>query len=383
MSIDWEKKLENTVERYKNGEVNRRDFIKYLAIAGAGLGLVGGPFRGLARAEWTIRFDGWGGTSKDTLRKHAFKPFYDKTTIKVVDGEVGDPEKFFVCVQKTFPAGGEYNLAVLSDVFTYARYAELGYNVVLKEEKIPNLAKVMTPLLQPLRDITGGKLSAIPYNVGQTGIAYNTKQVSKEKAQELGVGLLWDESLSGKLGAHKDWKTGIWFGALKTDQNPNEIDDMGDVWDALKKQRKLIKSYWNSGSELTALLSKGEIAAAPAWSGQVASLQAKGLPIGFLAPNGTLSWMDYIYVFKCTNVDLAQLLINYMLEPVCALAVAKTQKFPPSLDPTKVSMPDEIKKLPGFDSTGTLEGYTFAKPAYWNSKMTEWPTKWNGIVSGA
>ena len=383
MSINWEKKLENMVERYRNGEVNRRDFVKYLAIAGASLGLVGGPFRGRAEAEWTIRFDGWGGTSSEALRKYAFKPFYEKTSIKVVDGELGDPEKYLICVQKSFPDGGEYNLALLSGVDEYARYAALGYNTVLKEDKIPNLANVMTAMLQPLRDITDGKLSAIPYDYGQTGIAYDTKQVSREKAEELGVGLLWDQALSGKLGCYKDWRTGIWFGALKTGQDPNDIEDMDAVWDALTQQRKMIKKYWSTGSELMKLLSKGEIAATPAWSGRVAALQSKGLPIGYLAPKGAYSWMEHIYVFKCTNADLAQLLINYMLEPDCAIAVAKGQKYPPSLDPTKVPMPAEITKLPGFDPTGTLEGHTFAKPAYWNSKQQEWTAKWKGIVAGA
>jgi spermidine/putrescine transport system substrate-binding protein len=49
-------------------------------------------------------------------------------------------------------------------------------------------------MIKPLREITKGTLSAVPYDLGQTGIAYNTKHISKEKAEKLGASLLWDKA---------------------------------------------------------------------------------------------------------------------------------------------------------------------------------------------
>jgi spermidine/putrescine transport system substrate-binding protein len=72
-----------------------------------------------------------------------------------------------------------------------------------------------------------------------------------------------------------------------------------------------------------------------------------------------------------------------MLEPDAAIAVAQGQKYPPALDPTKVEMPDDVKKLPAFDPTGKLNGYLFADPAYWNKHQIEWAEKWDRIIAGA
>jgi len=386
MKKDWEKRLDSVNQRYMNGEVSRRDFFKYLGIAGAAAGLVGGPFGLLTRSAWadkSIRFDGWGGSVSEAFRKYAFEPFTKATGVKVIDGEFGDMDTYLTRVKASFPPGGEFNLAHLSGVFDYARYVGLGYDVVLDEEKISNLKNVMSAMMEPYRAVTNGKLSAVPYDYGQTGIAYNTKHISKDKAEKLGASLLWDKDLDGKLGSWGDWRTNIWYGALHTGQNPNEIKDMKAVWDVLRKQRKMVKKYWGSGAELMSLLANEEIYATVAWSGRVAALQAQGHPIGFLSPHNCYSWQECIFVIKGSDLDVAQKLLDFMLAPEASIAVAEGQKYPPSLDPTKVPMTETVKKLPAFDPTGKLEGYLFADPAYWNGHQIEWAEKWDRVKAGS
>jgi len=384
MEKDWEKRLDNINERYMNGDVSRRDFFKYLGIAGAAAGLVGGPFGLLTRSAWaakSIRFDGWGGSTSEAFRKYAFDPFTKATGVKVIDGEFGDMDTYLTRVKASFPPGGEFNLAHLSGVFDYARYVGLGYDVVLNESKISNLKNVMSAMMEPYRAVTRGKLSAVPYDYGQTGIAYNTKYISKGKAEKLGASLLWDKDLKGKLGSWGDWRTNIWYAALHTGQHPNKIKDMEAIWDALRKQRKMIKKYWGSGAELMSLLANEEIYATVAWSGRVAALQAQGHPIGFLSPYNCYSWQECIFVIKGSDLDVAQKLLDFMLAPEAAIAVAEGQKYPPSLDPTKVPMTEVVKKLPAFDPTGKLEGYLFADPGYWNGHQVEWAEKWDRIMA--
>jgi spermidine/putrescine transport system substrate-binding protein len=48
-------------------------------------------------------------------------------------------------VKASYPPGGEFNIAHLSAVFDYARYAELGFASVLDESKIPNLKTSWNP----------------------------------------------------------------------------------------------------------------------------------------------------------------------------------------------------------------------------------------------
>lgn len=385
MGKDMNKQLDSMYQRYLNGGVTRRDFIKVLGLAGAAAGLVGGPFGLLTRPAWaakSIRFDGWGGSTSEAFRKYAFDPYTKATGIKVIDGEFGDMDTYLTRVKASFPPGGEFNLAHLSGVFDYARYVGLGYDTVIDESKIANLKNVMASMIEPYRAITKGKLSAVPYDLGQTGIAYNTKYITKDKAEKLGASLLWDKDLKGKLGSWGDWRTNIWYAALHTGQHPNEIKDMKAVWDALREQRGMVKKYWGSGAELMSLLANEEIYATVAWSGRVALLQDQGHPIGFLAPKNCYSWQECIFVIKGTDLDAAHQLLDFMLAPEAAIAVAEGQAYPPSLDPTKVPMTDKIKKLPAFDPTGKLDGYLFADPMYWNGHQLEWAEKWDRVKAG-
>jgi spermidine/putrescine transport system substrate-binding protein len=380
-----EKQLDQAFERYKKGELSRRDFVRYLGMTGAAVGLAGGPFGYLAKealAAQSIRFDGWGGVTSEAFRKHAFDPFTKATGVKVIDGEFGDADTYLTRVKASYPPGGEFNLAHLSGVFDYARYVGLGFDLELDESKIPNLKNVMSAMMKPYRAITKGKLSAIPYDFGQTGIAYNTKFISRSKAEKMGAALLWDKDLKGKLGSWTDWRTNIWYAALKSGQNPNNIKYLDVIWSELRAQRDLMKKYWESGAELMNLLANEEIYATVAWSGRVAALQQQGHPIGFLAPHNTFSWQECIFVLKGSDMNTACKLLNYMLEPEAAITVAIGQNYPSSLDPTKVKMPEAVSKLPGFDPTGKLEGYLFADPDYWNGKQVEWAEKWDRIRAG-
>jgi spermidine/putrescine transport system substrate-binding protein len=380
-------KLDRLYEAYKSGKISRRQFLKYLGLAGATIGLVGSPFGNAVKEAWaakSIRFDGWGGVVSEAFRKYAFEPFTKATGVKVIDGEFGDMDTYLTRVKASYPPGGEFNIAHLSAVFDYARYVDLGFSTVLDESKIPNLKNVMVSMIEPLREITKGTLSAVPYDLGQTGIAYNTKHISKDKAEKLGVSLLWDKDLKGKLGSWGgDHRTNMWYAALHTGQSPNNMTDLKAIWAALREQRGLMKKYWASGAELMSLLANEEIYATVAWSGRVAALQQEGHPIGYLSPKGTYSWMEYLFVLKGTDLDVAEKLLNFMLAPEAAIAVSEGQNYPPSLDPTKVELPEKIKKMPAFDPTGKLEGYLFAKPAYWNANQVEWTEMWDRIKAGS
>ncbi len=47
--------------------------------------------------------------------------------------------------------------------------------------------------------------------------------------------------------------TNMWYAALHTGQDPNNIKDEKAVFAAWKEQRGMIKKYWASGSELMSL----------------------------------------------------------------------------------------------------------------------------------
>jgi spermidine/putrescine transport system substrate-binding protein len=383
--MDDQKRYERLLERYRNGDLDRRTFLSLLGAATVTAGVVGTPVAGLRKAALaakpdSVRFDGWGGVVSEAFREYAFEPYEEETGIEVVDGTFGGADEYLARVRSAQP--GEFNVAHLSGVFDYVRYHNLGFSTKLDESNIPNLDLVIKTLQEPFREVSDGSLSAAPYDYGTTGLAYNRDVISDDEIKEKGPNILLDEAYKGKIGGWGEWKTRIWYGALQTGQDPNGIEDMEAVWEALRTHRDLALKYWQSGAELMSLLANGEIHVTEGWSGRIAALQEQGHNIGYYDPPGGLGWQECLFVLKGSPMEACEQLLNFMLEPEVAIAVAEGQNYPPALDPNKVELTEKVKNLPAYDPTGKLDGLNFFKPAYWNSNEGDWSKKFGRIQRG-
>ncbi|BCG79297.1 ABC transporter substrate-binding protein [Mesorhizobium sp. 113-3-3] len=380
MKLSNGKRLERLHDRYQNGDLSRRTFLTLTAAAAAAVGLDMPWMRQALAAVQEVRFDGWGGTVQDAIDKYAFQPYTAKTKIKVVQGTFGDEDEIITKIKTAKP--GDYQVIHSSGVNYYIKYVNGGLTSEINEANIPNMANVLQPMIDPFRKLTP-KLSAVPYDYGTTGIAYNTKVISPEEAKEKGAALLLDKKYAGKVGGYSDMTTRVWYAALATGQDPNNLKDMDTIWAKVRETRDLAKKFWSSGAELMDLLSKGEIVVTDAWSGRVAALQDQGHPIGYLDPAGSYAWMEDMLILKGSPMAECEELINFMLDPATSIAVAEGQSYPPSLDPTKVKLTEKIEKLPAFDKTGTMKALTFADPVYWATNEDAWTKQWNRISKGA
>ncbi|TJX49389.1 MAG: ABC transporter substrate-binding protein, partial [Mesorhizobium sp.] len=333
MKLTTTKRLERLHDRYANGDLSRRTFLTLTAAAAASAGL-SMPWMGRALAAvQEVRFDGWGGTVQDAIDKFAFQPYTTKTKIKVVQGTFGDEDEIITKIKTAKP--GDYQVIHSSGVNYYIKYVNAGLTSEINEANIPNMANVLQPMIEPFRKLTP-KLSAVPYDYGTTGIAYNTKVISPEEAKEKGAALLLDKKYAGKVGGYSDMTTRVWYAALATGQDPNNLKDMDAIWAKVRETRDLAKKFWSSGAELMDLLSKGEIVVTDAWSGRVAALQDQGHPIGYLDPAGSYAWMEDMLILKGSPMAECEELINFMLDPATSIAVAEGQSYPPSLDLVRV-----------------------------------------------
>lgn len=387
MKIDSTKRFEKLTERLGNGDIDRRSALALLGCAGLAAGVGGGVMTGLSRHAMAsakeLYFEGWGGVVSEALRKYAFNPYEQASGNKVVDSAFGGEEEVLTKIKAAGSADG-HNILHSSGVSWYKRWTDNGFGSELNEKNIPNLTNVMDAIIKPFREITPNNLSGVPYDYGTTGIAYNTKYVSKEEAEALGANLLLKKELKGKIGGWGgDWANRAWYGALQSNQDPNNIKDWDAIWDKAREHRDLVLKYWDSGAELMDLLAKEEIYVTEAWSGRVAALQAQGHPIAYLDPKNGLAWMESMFVLKGSPMAEAEELLNFMLDPQTAIAVAEGQKYPPSLDPKKIKMTDAINALPAFDPTGTLNGLVFRNPDVWNPVEQDQKKVWNRVKKGA
>jgi len=379
--MDNTKRYERLLERYRDGDLDRRNFLGLIGAAGLAYG-VQTPFAKFAHAQDVkqVRFDGWGGVVSEAFREHAFEPYTKATGIEVVDGTFAGSDEYLAQVRSS--QEGEYNIAHLSGVFDYARYVNFGLTVELNLDNIPNMSLVMDALTSAFRGVTPDYLSAVPYDYGTTGLAYNRKYISDEEMKEKGASILIDEAYKGKIGGWGEWRTRIWYGALQTGQDPNNIQDMEAVWDAIRSHRDLALKYWSSGAELMSLLAEEEIYVTEGWSGRIAALQQQGHDIGYYDAPGSFAWQECLHVLKGSPVEACEELLNFMLAPETSIAVAEGQNYPPALDGTKVDLGDKIPTLPAYDPTGTLASLTFADPNYWNGNEAEWSETFSRVQRG-
>lgn len=378
--MDNSKRYDRLLDRYKNGDLDRRSFLGLIGAAGLAYG-VSTPFaKNALSAVKEVRFDGWGGVVSEALRKHAFDPFTKETGVKVVDGTFGSGDEYISRVKAS--QTGEYNIAHLSGVFDYDRYHELGLTSTLNEKNIPNLKNVIPKLVDVFREVTDGTLSCVPFDYGTTGIAYNRKHISDDEMKEKGAKILLDERLKGKIGGWSDWRTRIWYASLQTGQDPNNATDMDAIWEAIRTHRDLLLKYWGSGAELMSLLAEEEIYVTEAWSGRVFALQEQGHDIGYMDPPNGFGWQECLFVLKGSPMEESEQLLNFMLSKEASVAVAEGQNYPPALDPAKVDLGKKIPTLPAFDPTGTLSGLTFANSDYWNGNQQAWSKQFGRIQKG-
>ncbi|MGN6304220.1 MAG: ABC transporter substrate-binding protein [Mesorhizobium sp.] len=377
-------RYERLMDRYRNGDVDRRTFLGLVGAAAVSTGLAGGFLSGMSRQAIAqvqeVRFDGWGGVVQDALRKLAFEPFTKESNIKVVEGSFGGEDEIYTKVKASNT--GEYHIVESAGVEWYKRWVDAGLCEKLNETNIPNIQTLMPALIAPFRAVTPDALCGIPYHYGVTGIAYNTKYVSKEEAESLGAKLLLKKELKGKVTGWADWETRVWYGALMSDQDPNNIQDIDAVWAKVREHRDNVKKYWNSAAESMDLLASEEVYVAEAFSGRVALLQQQGYPIAYMDPPNSFGWIIDFLVLKGSPVEACETLINFMLDPATQITVAEAQLYPPGLDASKYEIPEAVKQFLTFDPTGTLKGITFADAKYWNDNQTEWQKIWNRIQRG-
>lgn len=385
MKFGDDKKYERLLEAYGNGDVSRRQLMGLLTVAAAAVGVVGGPFGKLTRealaAVEQVRFDGWGGIVSEAFHNFAFPPFTEKTGIKVVEGEFGDTEEFLTLVKASQP--GEYNIFLVSGVYDYARFNKAGFGSWINEANIPNLKNILPATIDAFKRETEGKISAVPFDYGTTGIAYNRKYISDDEAKQ-GAKILWDEKYKGKMAMYDSFQTRAWMASIYTGQDPQGATDTAAMWDACRKQRELVVKYWSSGQEFIDLMSKEEIILSDGWSGRVAALREAGQDIGFIdTANAGFAWLEGLMVLAGSPMPECEQLLDFCSDTKVAIAIAEGQNYPPALDPNKVELSAEVKALPGFDPTGKFENFVWEEAGYWTKNQDAFKKEWERISKGA
>jgi spermidine/putrescine transport system substrate-binding protein len=157
----------------------------------------------------------------------------------------------------------------------------------------------------------------MPFGWGRTSVTYRTDLV--EWDEEDSYGLLWDERYAGQMAVFDSVDETVFTAAIYAGVDPCNMSDeeLDLVMNLLAEQKKLMRFYAVSQSDITQAMAAGEIVAALTWDSGVAELKAQGIPVRMMLPKeGVETWCCGMVLMKdAPHEDKAYDLLNSMLSP--------------------------------------------------------------------
>jgi spermidine/putrescine transport system substrate-binding protein len=259
-------------------------------------------------------------------------PLYiDKAVIKRFDDEYGghckyveeinDNSEFYGKVRQQLAQGVPIgrDIVVLTD-YMASRWVRFGYVTPMDVRNVPN-KRNLVPNLQtigydPRRQFT------LPYQSGAIGIGYDLKQTGREVTS---IRELFDPRWKGRVTLFSEpydsagtvlLGEGVDATRATLDQMLGAIDRIGEANDAGQFRRF-------TGNDYTTDLTKGNIAMALAYSGDLVQLQSDNPNLRFAYPEeGAMLFTDNMMMpAKVEHPYAAEVMMNYLYEPEVAAVV--------------------------------------------------------------
>jgi spermidine/putrescine transport system substrate-binding protein len=270
-------------------------------------------------SNWTLYID-----VNEKTKSHPTLDLFKKktgTTVQYTE-DINDNASYFGKIQGPLSRGQsiDRDIIVMTD---NSRYPSLlikkGWVEKLDKSAIPNIANLQPALQHPNWD--PNRDYSLPWQSGMTGIAFNDKLTDPV----LSMGdLLENKKLKGKVTLLNEMADTLTLVMLANGDDPAKVTDA-----TFDKAVKRIKAAVDSGqirqftgNDYSGPLSKGDLAAAMAWSGDVVQLQAdnKHLHWNLPAAGGDI-WTDNMMIPKGGNVFTASTYMNFVYSPKIAALI--------------------------------------------------------------
>lgn len=269
----------------REGKISRRAFAR--SLAAVGISLVAMPLlpRRLRAAEGDhATYFTWGGFDIPDY----FTEYVERRGELPNFVTFGSAEEAFNRLNSGFVADIAH--PCLSDV---PRWSSTGMFQPVDTSRLSNWADVIPELYDVPYNMVDGKPWLVPFEWGQTSIAYRTDLFDLQGEESWDM--LWDQRHAGRLGSLGGGGDVWWCAAIKAGVPFDQIhteDAFTRIAAVLREQRPLIRMYTDDTTSLDTALASGEIVASMAWNSSVVSLTAQGVPVRFARPReGALTWV--------------------------------------------------------------------------------------------
>lgn len=282
--------------------------------------------RSVSFSNWPLYID---TDDEDENRRPTLDAFSEKTGIDVrYTEEINDNDEFFGKVSPSLMNHQEtgHDLVVVSD-WMAARFVHLGWAQKMDRSAQPNVAKHLDAQLRsPAFD--EGRLHTVPWQSGITGIAYNRKALGREIKS---VKDLWQPDLAGKVTLFSGLDESFSLlmqgnGVDVTRWTESDFHRMCDQVESMVKKRHIRRF---TGNDYTSDLSKGDVLACQAYSGDVIQLQADNPDIEFVVPEeGAELWAESLLIPNLARHKAnAEALIDFYYDPEVAAKLAAAVNY--------------------------------------------------------
>ena len=357
-----------------NDPITRRQLLRRAAVGGAALGLpsllaacggggsgttgAAGGTGGAAQVNNVLNFSNWelyidtpdslkaAGVNKPTT----LEQFTQQTGIKVNYYEdVNSNSEYFAKVQGRLAQGQ----GIGRDIFVstdndrfLGQYIDLKWVQKLDKSLIPNIKNLIDaqahPPFDPNRDYS------LPWFSGMDGIAWNKDATGPVTSVQQ---LLEDPSLKGRVGIWNGMGDTLGLIMLENGDDPAKVTD-ASFQSAIARVQKAVDSgqirafYGNNYAQP---LSKGDLAASMAWSGDIFLLANPKLT-WILPETGGIIWTDNMVIPLGGSVATASTYMNFVYDPTIAAQLALGAGYISSVK----GVPDEAAKLNPKAAANTL-----------------------------
>jgi spermidine/putrescine transport system substrate-binding protein len=318
-----------------NPRMTRDELLRRGAAAGALLTLptvftaCGGGDDGGAAGDQELKtilnFSNWPFYIDTKGKKHpTLDQFQAETGIKVNYFEdINSNDEFFAKIQGRLSQGQgiDRDIIVATDNSRFpGLYVEQGWVQELDQDLIPNSSNLIEAQASPPFD-TERKYS-LPWVSGMDGIAWNEDVTGPVTSI---TQLLEDTSLKGKVTVLSEMSDTIGLVLLDNGDDPTSVTD--EAFDrALERIQAAVDSGQIrrfTGNDYVQPLTQGDIAAAIAWSGDVASSVTDNPKLKWRIPEkGGIIWTDNMLIPLGGSVPTASTFMNFVYDPKIAAQIA-------------------------------------------------------------
>ncbi len=291
------------------------------ACGGGGGGSSSGQVNDVLRfSNWPLYID----VDEKTKAHPTLDAFTKQSGIKVKYVEdINDNATFFAKIQGPLSQGNgvDRDIIVLTDNSRFpALLVAKGWLEELDKDKIPNISNLVDVQKSPPFD--PDRTYSLPWQSGMTGIAWNEDVTGPVTSFEQ---LLNDPKLKGKVTLLTELADTVGMAILTDGGDPANFT--ADEFDAaIKMIQKSVDSgqvRQFTGNDYAQPLTKGDIGAAVAWSGDVVQLLADNPKLKWAIPEkGGMIWTDNMLIPQGGSAATASTYMNSVYDPKVAAQIA-------------------------------------------------------------